>query len=220
MLKSDYLQRVYTQVVTRDPDQKEFHQAVLEVLESLDPIIDRRPEYVEKGIVETFVEPERIISFRVPWVDDQGNAHTCHGYRVQFNSAIGPYKGGLRFHPSVNLSIIKFLGFEQTFKNSLDACKILRVTLRVLLQSRIIRRAEEIMHFASERERRHILLLGRHVIVDDGRSGFHNIHYNVCFTVLIYSLETFVLLISFGLGNILCVLSNIDPSFPGAKNCQ
>ncbi|WP_295747784.1 NADP-specific glutamate dehydrogenase [uncultured Oscillibacter sp.] len=119
MLKSEYLQRVYTQVVTRDPDQKEFHQAVLEFLESLDQIIDRHPEYEEKGIVETFVEPERVISFRVPWVDDHGKIHVNRGYRVQFSSSIGPYKGGLRFHPTVNLSILKFLGFEQILKNSL-----------------------------------------------------------------------------------------------------
>ncbi len=119
MLKSEYLQRVYSQVVTRDPDQKEFHQAVLEFLESLDQIIDRHPEYEKKGIVETFVEPERVITFRVPWVDDQGNIHVNRGYRVQFNSSIGPYKGGLRFHPTVNLSILKFLGFEQILKNSL-----------------------------------------------------------------------------------------------------
>ncbi len=119
MLKSEYLQRVYSQVVTRDPDQKEFHQAVLEFLESLDQIIDRHPEYEKKGIVETFVEPERVITFRVPWVDDRGQVHVNRGYRVQFNSSIGPYKGGLRFHPTVNLSILKFLGFEQILKNSL-----------------------------------------------------------------------------------------------------
>ena len=119
MLKSEYLQRVYSQVVTRDPDQKEFHQAVLEFLESLDQIIDRHPEYEKKGIVETFVEPERVITFRVPWVDDQGKVQVNRGYRVQFNSSIGPYKGGLRFHPTVNLSILKFLGFEQILKNSL-----------------------------------------------------------------------------------------------------
>ena len=119
MLKSEYLQRVYTQVITRDPDQREFHQAVLEVLESLDRIIDKHPEYEEKGIIETFVEPERMIAFRVPWTDDSGRTHVNRGYRVQFNSAIGPYKGGLRFHPTVNLSILKFLGFEHILKNSL-----------------------------------------------------------------------------------------------------
>ena len=119
MLKSEYLQRVYTQVVTRDPDQKEFHQAVLEVLESLDLIVEQHPEYEQKGIIETFVEPERMICFRVPWIDDKGAVHVNRGYRIQFSSAIGPYKGGLRFHPTVNLSILKFLGFEQILKNSL-----------------------------------------------------------------------------------------------------
>ncbi len=119
MLKSEYLQSVYTQVVTRDPDQREFHQAVLEVLESLDAVVEQHPEYQEHGIIESFVEPERIISFRVPWVDDNNQIHINRGYRVQFSSAIGPYKGGLRFHPTVNLSILKFLGFEQILKNSL-----------------------------------------------------------------------------------------------------
>jgi len=119
MLKSEYLQRVYTQVVTRDPDQREFHQAVLEVLESLDLIVEQHPEYEQLGIIESFVEPERMICFRVPWVDDAGNRHVNRGYRIQFNSAIGPFKGGLRFHPTVNLSILKFLGFEQILKNSL-----------------------------------------------------------------------------------------------------
>ena len=111
MLNSEYLQRVYSQVVTRDPDQKEFHQAVLEVLESLDLIVDKHPEYEANGVIESFVEPERVVSFRVPWVDDEGKVQVNRGYRVQFNSAIGPYKGGLRFHPTVNLSILKFLGF-------------------------------------------------------------------------------------------------------------
>ncbi len=124
MLKSEYLQTVYTQVVTRDPDQKEFHQAVLEVLESIDLIIDQHPEYEEHGIVESFVEPDRMICFRVPWMDDNGKVHVNRGYRVQFNSAIGPYKGGLRFHPTVNLSILKFLGFEQILKNSLTGLPI------------------------------------------------------------------------------------------------
>jgi len=119
MLKSEYLQRVYTQVVTRDPGQKEFHQAVLEVLESLDDYVMQHPEYEAKGIVENFVEPERVITFRIPWVDDKGRVQVNRGFRIQFNSAIGPYKGGLRFHPTVNLSILKFLGFEQILKNSL-----------------------------------------------------------------------------------------------------
>ena len=119
MLKSNYLQRVYNQVVSRDPDQPEFHQAVLEVLESLDSLVEKHPEYEQRGLIESFVEPERVVSFRVPWMDDNGKVHVNRGYRVQFNSAIGPYKGGLRFHPSVNLSILKFLGFEQILKNSL-----------------------------------------------------------------------------------------------------
>lgn len=110
---------IYEDVQRKDPDQKEFLQAVYEVLESLQPVVELRPEFVEKGIVARMVEPERTIIFRVPWVDDSGKVQVNRGFRVQFNSAIGPYKGGLRFHPSVNLSIIKFLGFEQIFKNSL-----------------------------------------------------------------------------------------------------
>jgi len=117
--KTEYLKQVYENVVKRDPDQPEFHQTVKEVLESLEPVIEQRPDIVKAGIVERMVEPERIITFRVSWMDDNGNVQVNRGYRVQFNSAIGPYKGGLRFHPSVNLSIMKFLGFEQTFKNSL-----------------------------------------------------------------------------------------------------
>ena len=124
MLKSEYLQRVYAQVLARDPDEKEFHQAVLEVLESLDLIVDKHPEYEENAIIESFVEPERVISFRVPWEDDKGVIHINRGFRIQFNSAIGPYKGGLRFHPTVNLSILKFLGFEQILKNSLTGLPI------------------------------------------------------------------------------------------------
>lgn len=110
---------VYEQVVKRNPGEPEFHQAVKEVLESLEPVAERHPEYVKAGIFDRIVEPERQIIFRVPWVDDAGTVHVNRGFRVQFNSAIGPYKGGLRFHPSVNLGIIKFLGFEQIFKNSL-----------------------------------------------------------------------------------------------------
>ena len=124
MFKSAYLQRVYDQVVARDPNQPEFHQAVLEVLESFDVLVAKHPEYEKNGIIENFVEPERVITFRVPWVDDNGNVQVNRGYRVQFNSAIGPYKGGLRFHPSVNLSILKFLGFEQILKNSLTGLPI------------------------------------------------------------------------------------------------
>ena len=110
---------IYEDVQRKDPDQKEFLQAVYEVLESLQPVVEQRPEFIEKGVVARMVEPERTIIFRVPWVDDSGKVQVNRGFRVQFNSAIGPYKGGLRFHPSVNLSIIKFLGFEQIFKNSL-----------------------------------------------------------------------------------------------------
>jgi len=106
-------------VIAKNPEQKEFHQAVHEVVESLMPVIDKHPEYRKAKILERIVEPERVILFRVPWVDDQGEVQVNRGMRVEFNSAIGPYKGGLRFHPSVNLGIIKFLGFEQIFKNAL-----------------------------------------------------------------------------------------------------
>ena len=111
------IKTVYETVITRDPNQPEFHQAVEEVLESLGPVISENPEYMD--VVQSMVEAERVIQFRVPWYDDEGSLQVNRGYRVQFNSAIGPYKGGLRFHPSVNLSILKFLGFEQVFKNSL-----------------------------------------------------------------------------------------------------
>ena len=123
-LKSAYLQGVYDAVVKRNPGEKEFHQAVREVLESLEPVIAAHPEYAERGIIERLVEPERIVKFRVPWVDDNGKVQVNRGFRVQFNSAIGPYKGGLRFHPSVYEGIIKFLGFEQIFKNSLTGLPI------------------------------------------------------------------------------------------------
>lgn len=113
------LANVMDQVIKRNPNEPEFHQAVKEVLESLEPVAEKHPEYVKAGIFERVVEPERQIVFRVPWVDDNGNVQVNRGFRVEFNSAIGPYKGGLRFHPSVNLGIIKFLGFEQIFKNSL-----------------------------------------------------------------------------------------------------
>ena len=118
-ITNEYLAKVYEKVVRTNPGETEFQQTVEEVLESLQPVIEKRPDLVKAGVVDRMVEPERSISFRVPWVDDNGNVQVNRGYRVQFNSAIGPYKGGLRFHPSVNLSIIKFLGFEQTFKNSL-----------------------------------------------------------------------------------------------------
>ena len=119
MFKSEYLQRVYDSVCKRNPGEPEFLQTVQEVLESLEPIVAANPKIEANGIIERIVEPERMISFRVSWVDDNGKVQVNRGYRVQFNSAIGPYKGGLRFHPTVNASIIKFLGFEQTFKNSL-----------------------------------------------------------------------------------------------------
>ena len=113
------VQKVYEQVVTRNRGESEFHQAVREVLESLDPVIAKRPDYADNALLERIVEPERLIMFRVPWTDDKGQVHVNRGFRVEFNSALGPYKGGLRFHPSVNAGIIKFLGFEQIFKNAL-----------------------------------------------------------------------------------------------------
>ena len=117
--KSTYLQGVYDKVCARNAGEKEFLQAVKEVLESLEPVVERRPDIVKAGVIDRIVEPERQIQFRVSWVDDNGNVQVNRGYRVQFNSAIGPYKGGLRLHPSVTASVIKFLGFEQIFKNSL-----------------------------------------------------------------------------------------------------
>ena len=120
-----YTEEVYERVVAQNPGESEFHQAVKEVLDSLKVVIDKNEEeYRRLSILERLVEPERIISFRVPWTDDKGNVQVNKGYRVQFNSAIGPYKGGLRFHPSVNQSILKFLGFEQIFKNSLTGLPI------------------------------------------------------------------------------------------------
>ncbi|WP_251212926.1 NADP-specific glutamate dehydrogenase [Adlercreutzia murintestinalis] len=114
-----YTERVLEMVKQKNPEQPEFIQAVTEVLQSLEPVIDAHPEYEKASLLERLVEPERVIIFRVPWVDDAGTVHVNRAFRVQFNSAIGPYKGGLRLHPSVNLGIIKFLGFEQIFKNSL-----------------------------------------------------------------------------------------------------
>ena len=122
--KTEYMTSLMERVIKRNPGEPEFHQAVEEVLESLEPVIEKRPEYVKNGVLERIVEPERIIKFRVPWVDDEGNVQVNRGFRVQFNSAIGPYKGGLRFHPSVYEGIIKFLGFEQIFKNSLTGLPI------------------------------------------------------------------------------------------------
>ena len=117
----DVVEKVYEQVVARNRGEVEFHQAVHEVLESLDPVIAKHPHYAEGALLERIVEPERQIMFRVPWVDDAGQVHVNRGFRIEFNSALGPYKGGLRFHPSVNAGIIKFLGFEQIFKNALTA---------------------------------------------------------------------------------------------------
>ena len=119
MSASTVIQSVYEDVLKRNPGEVEFHQAVREVLDSLDPVLERHPEYVEAKILDRVVEPERQIMFRVPWHDDKGSVHVNRGFRFEFNSALGPYKGGLRFHPSVNASILKFLGFEQIFKNSL-----------------------------------------------------------------------------------------------------
>ncbi len=121
---SQYVQNVLADLIKNNPGQPEFHQAATEILESLEVVFDKHPEYEKAGLLERFVEPERVIMFRVPWVDDNGNVKVNKGYRVQFNSAIGPYKGGLRFHPSVNLSIMKFLALEQILKNSLTGLPI------------------------------------------------------------------------------------------------
>ena len=119
-----YVDNVIEQVKEKNPNEPEFIQAVTEVLTSLKPVIESNPAYEKAGLLERIVEPERVVMFRVPWVDDAGNVHVNRGYRVQFNSCLGPYKGGLRLHPSVNLGIIKFLGFEQIFKNSLTGLPI------------------------------------------------------------------------------------------------
>ena len=119
-----YLNDLMERVIQRNPAEPEFHQAVREVLSSLVPVVEARPEFITEGVMDCLVEPERIIKFRVPWEDDQGRVHVNRGFRVQFNSAIGPYKGGLRFHPAVYEGIIKFLGFEQIFKNSLTGLPI------------------------------------------------------------------------------------------------
>lgn len=123
-IQNEYLNRLMERIIRRDPGELEFHQAAREVLASLAPVVDARPELVTDGVMDSLMEPERTIKFRVPWEDDQGRIHINRGYRIQFSSAIGPYKGGLRFHPSVNESIIKFLGLEQTFKNSLTGLPI------------------------------------------------------------------------------------------------
>ncbi len=115
----DYIGQIFNLVKAKNPAEPEFHQAVLEVLESLRLVLERHPEYQEARILERITEPERVLMFRVPWFDDKGKAQVNRGFRIEMNSAIGPYKGGLRFHPSVNLGILKFLAFEQVFKNSL-----------------------------------------------------------------------------------------------------
>ena len=119
-----YIKDLKETIVRRDPNQTEFQEAVFTVLDSLKPVLKKHPEYIKTNILGSLVEPERVIQFRIPWQDDQGNYQINRGFRVQFNSAIGPYKGGLRFHPSVNLSIVKFLGFEQILKNSLTGLPI------------------------------------------------------------------------------------------------
>ena len=121
---NEYLKSVYEKVEQRNPGEPEFLQAVKEVLESFQPVVEKDKSYETNGIIDRIVEPERFISFRVSWVDDNGKIQVNRGYSCQFNSAIGPYKGGLRFHPTVNASVIKFLGFEQCFKNSLTSLPI------------------------------------------------------------------------------------------------
>ena len=118
-MKNEYLLKVYNEVLNKNANEKEFLQATYEVLNSIEPYVDEHPELEKTGVLERFVEPERLITFRVPWIDDNGKVHVNRAFRVQFNSAIGPYKGGIRLHPSVNQSIMKFLAFEQTLKNSL-----------------------------------------------------------------------------------------------------
>lgn len=113
------LETIKADIFARNAGEPEFHQAVAEVLDCLGPVLERHPEYFDLDIIRRLCEPERQIIFRVPWIDDSGRVHINRGFRVEFNSALGPYKGGLRFHPSVNLGIVKFLGFEQIFKNSL-----------------------------------------------------------------------------------------------------
>ena len=121
---NEYLKKVIKEVETKNPNEPEFLQAVKEVFATVEPILDKHPEFEKLAILERFVEPERIITFRIPWINDNGEVVVNRGYRVQFNSLIGPYKGGMRFHPSVNQSIMKFLGFEQMFKNALTGLPI------------------------------------------------------------------------------------------------
>ncbi|HEU4603339.1 MAG TPA: Glu/Leu/Phe/Val dehydrogenase dimerization domain-containing protein, partial [Steroidobacteraceae bacterium] len=124
MTITERIERIIEQVIRRNPGETEFHQAVREVAETLGPVLQKHPQYAEHKIIERICEPERQIIFRVPWQDDRGEVHINRGFRVQFNSALGPYKGGLRFHPSVYLGIIKFLGFEQIFKNAITGMPI------------------------------------------------------------------------------------------------
>src|SRR5688572_32379285 len=121
---NENMEAIYRQVQARNPGEKEFHQSVQEVLETLGPVLAKYPEFINQKIIERICEPERQIIFRVPWQDDAGRVHIHRGFRVEFNSALGPYKGGLRFHPSVYLGIVKFLGFEQIFKNALTGMPI------------------------------------------------------------------------------------------------
>jgi len=124
MSASQYVSRTLEKLISKNPGETEFHQAATEILQSLELVFERHPEYIEANLLERFIEPERVVIFRVPWIDDRGKVQVNRGFRVQFSSAIGPYKGGLRFHPSVNLGIIKFLGFEQILKNSLTGLAI------------------------------------------------------------------------------------------------
>ncbi|EHL98042.1 Glu/Leu/Phe/Val dehydrogenase, dimerization domain protein [Lentilactobacillus parafarraginis F0439] len=119
-----YIESVKDTIQRRDPNQTEFQEAAFTVLDTLEPVLDKHPEYIEANLLERLVEPERVIQFRVPWQDDSGKFQVNRGFRVQFNSAIGPYKGGLRLHPSVSLDVVKFLGFEQILKNSLTGLPI------------------------------------------------------------------------------------------------
>nr|NLD40352.1 glutamate dehydrogenase [Actinomycetales bacterium] len=118
-MENRYVARTFETVLARNPGEKEFHQAVHEVFETLSPVVDKHPEYADVALLERLIEPERQVLFRVPWIDDAGKVQVNRAYRVQYNSALGPFKGGLRFHPSVNRGIIKFLAFEQIFKNAL-----------------------------------------------------------------------------------------------------
>ena len=124
MIKNEYLQKLMETVEKRNAGDKQFLITVRSVLESIEPVVEAHPEYIKMGVMEMFVEPERVIKFRVPWIDDKGNVQVNRGYRVQSNSAIGPYKGGLRLHPSVTVDTVKFLAFEQTLKNSLTGLPI------------------------------------------------------------------------------------------------